>query len=95
MKVGDKVLYYHSVNGKAVVGVAEVKKENYRDPTAAEGDWSAVELVPLHPVRPPVTLEQIKKVPQLVDIPLLRQSRLSVMPLTKDQFERILSLSTR
>lgn len=94
MKVGDKVLYYHSVNGKAVVGVAEVEKENYRDPTAAEGDWSAVELVPLHAVQPPVTLEQIKKAPQLADIPLLRQSRLSVMPLTRDQFDTILSLST-
>ncbi len=60
MKLSDPVFYYHSVNGKAVVGLAKVTKEAFRDPTAAEGDWSAVELTPVKPIEPPVTLEQIK-----------------------------------
>jgi predicted RNA-binding protein with PUA-like domain len=66
MKLGDSVLYYHSVNGKAVVGIAKVTKEAFRDPTAAEGDWSAVELMPVRPVDPPVKLDQIKKDARLV-----------------------------
>jgi len=81
MKKGDEVFYYHSVTGKAVVGVARVAREAYPDPTAKEGDWSCVDLVPVKALRAPVSLEQIKEHPSLKDIALLRQSRLSVMPL--------------
>jgi len=82
MKKGDEVFYYHSVTGKAVVGTARVAREAYPDPTAKDGDWSCVDLVPLRACRTPVTLEQIKAEPSLGEIALLRQSRLSVMPLT-------------
>jgi predicted RNA-binding protein with PUA-like domain len=82
MRRGDEVFYYHSVTGKAVVGTARVAREAYPDPTAKEGDWSSVDLVPLRACRTPVTLEQIKVEPSLGEIALLRQSRLSVMPLT-------------
>jgi predicted RNA-binding protein with PUA-like domain len=94
MKLGDSVFYYHSVNGKAVVGIAKVTKEAFRDPTAAEGDWSAVELTPVKPVDPPVTIDQIKRETRLFDMPLLKNSRLSVMKLTKYQFDTILELSS-
>ena len=93
MKPGDEVLFYHSVNGKAVVGVARVTRDAFADPTATNGDWSAVELQPVRPVTPPVTLDQIKAEPKLQGIPLLKQSRLSVMPLTKEEFEGILKLA--
>lgn len=82
MKKGDEVFYYHSVTGKAVVGLARVAREAYADPTASEGEWSCVDLVPRRACRTPVTLEQIKVEPALSDIALLRQSRLSVMPVT-------------
>ncbi len=82
MKKGDEVFYYHSVTGKSVVGLARVAREAYADPTAKEGDWSCVDLVPVKGCRTPVTLDQIKSEPSLRDIALLRQSRLSVMPLT-------------
>lgn len=82
MRRGDEVFYYHSVTGKAVVGMARVAREAYPDPTAKEGDWSCVDLVPLRACRTPVTLEQIKTEPSLGEMALLRQSRLSVMPLT-------------
>jgi len=93
MKVGDQVFFYHSVNGKSVVGIAAVSREAFPDPTAVEGDWSAVELTPVRPVTPPVSLGQIKQDSQLRDIPLLKQSRLSVMPLSTEQFNRILQIS--
>jgi len=93
MQLGDEVFYYHSVNGKAVVGVAKVTREAFRDPTAAEGDWSAVELTPVRPLERPVTLEEIKTEAKLQDIRLLKHPRLSVMPLTKAEFECVLSLS--
>jgi predicted RNA-binding protein with PUA-like domain len=93
MKSGDQVLYYHSVNGKAVVGVALVSREAFPDPTATSGDWSAVEIKPIRPVNPPVKLEQIKADLKLAQIPLLRQSRLSVMSLTKQEFDGVLGLA--
>ena len=93
MKLGDEVLFYHSVNGKAVVGVARVTKEAFADPTAADGDWSAVEIKPERAVKPPVTLDQIKAEPKLEGVPLLKQSRLSVMPLTQEEFHGILKLA--
>ena len=82
MKKGDEVFYYHSVTGKSVVGLARVAREAYADPTTKEGDWSCVDLVSVKACRTPVTLDQIKSEPSLRDIALLRQSRLSVMPLT-------------
>jgi predicted RNA-binding protein with PUA-like domain len=95
MRVGDEVLYYHSVNEKAVVGIAKVTREAFRDPTAREGDWSAVELTPVKPLEQPVTLDQIRAEPKLQEIRLLRNSRLSVIDLTRAEFERILSLSRK
>lgn len=82
MRKGDEVFYYHSVTGKSVVGTARVAREAYPDPTADGGDWSCVDLAPVKPFRTPVGLERIKAEPSLRDIALLRQSRLSVMPLT-------------
>ena len=82
MKKGDRVFYYHSVTGKSVVGMAEVVREAYADPTAKDGDWSCVDLVPRDSCRTPVDLETIKKEKALKDLPLLRQSRLSVMPVS-------------
>jgi predicted RNA-binding protein with PUA-like domain len=93
MKSGDQVLYYHSVNGKAVVGIAVVSREAFPDPTATNGDWSAVEIKPVRPIKPPVTLDQIKSDPALAQIPLLRQSRLSVMSLSQNEFEGVLGMA--
>ncbi len=93
MAVGDRVLFYHSVTGKAVVGIAEVARAAYPDPTAPGGDWSCVDIVPLKPLKRPVTLEQIKSTPSLAQVGLLRQSRLSVMPLTKPEYSAILDLA--
>jgi predicted RNA-binding protein with PUA-like domain len=95
MAVGDRVLYYHSVTGKCVVGIAEVVQASYPDPTADGGDWSCVDLRPLQALQRPVTLEEIKVEPSLAEIGLLRQSRLSVMPLAKSEFEKIVSLSKK
>jgi len=85
MKKGDEVFYYHSVTGKSVMGLARVAREAYPDPTAEDGDWSCVDLVPLKACRTPVTLEAIKAEPRLSALPLLRQSRLSVMPVAASE----------
>jgi predicted RNA-binding protein with PUA-like domain len=92
MKKGDLVLFYHSVTEKQVVGIARVAKEAYPDPTATEGDWSCVDVVPVKQLKEPVELNTIKTDKVLAQIPLVRQGRLSVMPLTKSQFERMLKL---
>jgi len=92
MKKGDLVLFYHSVTEKQIVGVAKVEKEAFPDPTAEEGDWSAVELVPRQRLKRPITLEAIKADKGLKDMPLVKQSRLSVMSITKPQFDRVLKL---
>ena len=92
MAEGDLVLYYHSGDEKAVVGLAEVARATYADPTAEEGDWVAVDLAPRKPLRAPVTLAQVKADGALRDLPLLKQSRLSVMPVEAAAFERILAL---
>ena len=89
MRKGDAVFYYHSVSEKAVVGIAQVTREAFPDPTAKEGDWSAVELQPVKRLKNPVTLEQIKAEPKLRGIALLRNSRLSVQPLGKTEFDLI------
>jgi predicted RNA-binding protein with PUA-like domain len=93
MKKGDLALFYHSGDEKQIVGVAKVAKEAWPDPTAKEGDWSCVELVPFEPLRQPVTLATVKSDPLLKDIALVRNSRLSVSPLTAPQFGRLLHLA--
>ncbi|WP_439881501.1 EVE domain-containing protein [Pontibacter sp. MBLB2868] len=92
MQPGDLVLYYHSVSEKAVVGIAKVEKAAYPDPTAEEGKWVVVDLVPFRDFKEPVTLEQIKQDKRLERIALLRQSRLSVMPLKAEEFDILLAL---
>ena len=92
MKKGDQVMYYHSVSEKSVVGVAKVTGEAYPDPTAKEGDWSVVDLKPVKALTKPVSLEEIKKDSKLAEILLIKQSRLSVMPLKAREFKRILQL---
>lgn len=93
MKKGDFVLFYHSGEEKSVVGLARVEKEFYPDPTADEGDWSCVDLVPVKAVKNPVSLAQIKGDKILKEMVLVRQSRLSVSPLTQAQFERLMELA--
>jgi predicted RNA-binding protein with PUA-like domain len=93
MKKGDEVLFYHSGEEKAVVGIARVTRPAYPDTTAKEGDWSAVDLAPIKSLRQSVTLRQIKNEPRLKQIPLVRQSRLSVMPLGKAEFGEIIKMS--
>jgi predicted RNA-binding protein with PUA-like domain len=89
MRRGDRVLFYHSVVGTAVVGICEVTREAYPDPTAKEGSWVAVDLAPVRKLKRPVTLEEIKADRALRDVPLVRQSRLSVMPIEKTAFDAI------
>lgn len=89
MRKGDAVLFYHSVVGKEVVGIANVVREAYPDPTAKEGDWSAVDLAPEKGLARPVTLEAIKGNPKLKEMALLRLSRLSVQPVTAAQFDEV------
>jgi predicted RNA-binding protein with PUA-like domain len=92
MRKGDGVLFYHSGKERAVVGIARVRQEAYPDPTADRPDWIAVDLEPLRPLTQPVPLAQIKKDPVLRDMLLVRQARLSVMPVTPAQWRRILEL---
>ena len=92
MKVGDWVCYYHSVTDKQIVGIARVDKVAYPDSTATEGDWSAVDLVPVAPLKERISLETVKTDPILSGMPLVKQTRLSVTPLNKEQFSRILEL---
>ena len=93
MKTGDPVFFYHSGDGKSVVGLARVAGEPYRDPTAEESDWSAVDLVPVKALTQPVTLAVIKADAILREMALARQSRLSVSPVTREQFVRLLAVS--
>ncbi|MBN8247911.1 MAG: EVE domain-containing protein [Verrucomicrobia bacterium] len=93
MKRGDPVLYYHSVTGKEVVGIARVEREAYADPTASEGDWSCVDLVPVKVLKQPVSLDRLKADPATRGMALIRQSRLSVTPLTDSEYARILELA--
>jgi predicted RNA-binding protein with PUA-like domain len=92
MKVGDRVLFYHSGEQKAVVGIAQVAKAPYPDPTADEAQWVAVDIKPVKPLPEPVPLTTIKAAPELAEMLLVRQSRLSVMPVTKEEFEAIVAL---
>ena len=92
MKKGDLVLFYHSNEGKEVVGVARVTGEAYQDPTTDDERWVVVDLEPAVALAEPVTLKRIKADPTLEQIALVRQSRLSVLPLQRPEFQRILAL---
>lgn len=92
MKKGDLVLFYQSVTDPSVRGVTKVVKEAYPDPTAKEGDWSCVDLEKVKPLPSPVTLPVIKADKSLSAMALIRQSRLSVMPVTTNEYEKIVNL---
>jgi predicted RNA-binding protein with PUA-like domain len=92
MKRGDLLLFYHSNEGKAVVGVAKVAREAYPDETAEEGDWSVVDVSPVRALAVPVSLETIRAEKALAQMQLLRRSRLSVVPVTPEEFAKILEL---
>jgi predicted RNA-binding protein with PUA-like domain len=94
MMPGDKVLFYHSGKGKEVVGLAEVSKGAYVDPTADDEQWVAVDLKPIKPLANSVQLATIRYDKRLSQLPLIRQSQLSVMPLTKDEFDVIVSMGS-
>ena len=94
MQRSDEVLFYHSGEEKAVVGIAKVTRTAYADPTAKEDDWSTVDLAAVKPLRRPVTLQEIRSNSRLKAIPLVRQSRLSVMPLGESEFREIISMAT-
>lgn len=93
MKRGDQVLFYHSVSDRQVVGIAKVEREAYPDPTATEGDWSCVDLTPHQALLKPVSLDQLKADPITCGMALIRQTRLSVTPVTQEQFQRIVEMS--
>lgn len=93
MKTGDLTLFYHSNEGKEIVGVAKIVREAYPDPSADEGeDWSVVDLAPVAALKEPVSLDTIRSDPALADIALLKRSRLSVVPISREHFEHILGL---
>ena len=94
MKEGDLLLFYHSNEGKEVVGIAKVVKEFYQDPTTEDKNWVVVDIVPFQKLKKPVTLEQVKKDDFLKDIGLVRQGRLSVMELKPAEFDRIIELGS-
>lgn len=96
MRVGDDVFYYHSGEGREIVGWARVIREAYPDPTAeaGEGDWSCVDLAPVEPLKTPVSLALIKSDALLKELALVRQSRLSVMPVSAAQAARIQELGS-
>jgi len=93
MKKGDLVFYYHSNTGKEIVGIARVEKEAYPDPTATEGDWSSVDLAAVKPLKKPINLDMLKADKVLKDMKLVKISRLSVSPVTKEEYNRILELT--
>ena len=93
MRIGDRVFFYHSVNEKRIVGIVEVVKEYYPDHTDETGRFGMVDVKAVQPVKTPVTLAQIKAHPELSEMPLVRQSRLSVMPVTDRQWALISALA--
>ena len=93
MKLGDLCLFYHSNEGKEVVGVAEVVKTHYQDPTTTETAWVVVDVKPVHPLKNPVSLSVLKSDPRLSNIGLIKQPRLSVIAITKEEFETVILLS--
>ncbi len=95
MQKGDICLFYHSGSESAVVGIAKVIKAAYPDPTATDGDWSAVDVAAVQKLKRPVALMEIKSIPELADMPLVRISRLSVSPVTEAQYQRIVAMSEK
>jgi predicted RNA-binding protein with PUA-like domain len=95
MKKGDLVFFYHSVTDKQIVGIAKVVTEAFADKTADEGDWSAVDLAPEKPLKRPITLEEIKADSALKNMALVRNSRISVTPVTESEWEKILTLASK
>jgi predicted RNA-binding protein with PUA-like domain len=95
MKKGDRVLVYHSVNEKRIMGIAEVIKEWYQDPTTDDDRWVAVDIQAVEPLENKVTLAQIKSEPALEKLMLVRNSRLSVMPVSFDNFHKIVEMSKK
>ncbi len=93
MKEGDLVLFYHSNEGKEVVGIAKVVKEAYQDPTTDDTNWVVVDFAPVEPLKKPVTLAQIKAEPSLKDIQLVRLGRLSVVSLKPTEFDKIIEMA--
>jgi predicted RNA-binding protein with PUA-like domain len=93
MESEDILLFYHSNEGLEIVGIAKVLHTAYPDPTAEKGDWSAIDIVPVKKLNRAVSLKEIKQHPELQDIGLIKQSRLSVMPVTDAQFDIIMQLS--
>ena len=93
MVKGDLVLFYHSNEGKEVVGIAKVVKEYYQDPTTEDPNWVVVELAPVKRLKNTVTLEAIKKNKKLENIGLIKQGRLSVMSIKVEEFDEILAMS--
>lgn len=94
MQEGDLVLFYHSNEGKEIVGIAKVAKEAYQDPTTSDPNWVVVDLVPVEPLKKPVSLAQIKAEERLKDIHLVRQGRLSVISLRPEEFDLILEMGS-
>src|SRR5438309_10538019 len=92
MNVGDRVLFYHSGTGKCVVGIAEVARAAYPDPTADDSQWVAVDIKPVKSLKESVPLASIRYNPKLSNLPLIRQSQLSVMSLTKEEFDTIVGM---
>ena len=93
MRTGDEVLFYHTGDEKSVIGIAKVIRTAYPDPTAKEGGWSTVDLAAIKALEGPVTLRDIKNNSRLKGIPLIRQSRLSVMPLAEPEFREIVNMA--
>jgi predicted RNA-binding protein with PUA-like domain len=95
MKSGDVVLFYESGKDKKIVGECKVVKEFYQDPTTEDKQWVVVDVEPVRELKNPVSLETIKNDPILKDILLVKQQRLSVMPVSKEHYERIIEISER
>lgn len=95
MELGDLVMWYHSNEGKEIVGIARVVKTAYQDPTTDDTNWVVVDLEPVESLKRPVTLEEIKADERLKDIGLVRQGRLSVMAVKREEFDRILELASK
>lgn len=93
MKIGDLVLFYHSNEGKDIVGIAKVVKESYQDPTTDDTNWVVVDIAPVESLKKPVSLEQIKAEPMLKDMQLVRLGRLSVSAVTQAEFDKVLQMS--
>lgn len=95
MKKGDLALYYHSVKEKEIVGIAKIVKESYQDPTTSDDRWVVVDVAAEKPLKSPVSLDEIKKESDLQDMVLVKNSRLSVQPVRKEEFDKIMAMSKK